>query len=105
MNEYPPQPGLEPAPQYPPPPPPPQEKPSFWKRKIAGVPIWAFVPVAIIALLIVGRALATNAPSNSATIQSTPTATPDLAATNVANAQATQNAATPYSGTPTNTGY
>jgi hypothetical protein len=105
-TQYPPNypPGYQPnyPPIYPPPPPsapPPRKKkgPLFWAVLIVGI---------IVALIICGNAwnaaVSSQAP-NTADTQVTPTVTPDMAATNVANAQATQDASTPYPSTPVNT--
>jgi hypothetical protein len=59
----------------------------------------------LILLLIATSLIACSSSPTTASTQPTPTATPDMAATNVANAQATQDASTPYSSTPVNTGY
>ena len=103
-THYPHQPDVPPPPSYQPPPQP-SKKPSFWKRKIAGLPMWLFVAIVIISVAAASSALANNTTSNNTVTQITPTATPDIAATNVSEAQATQDAATPFTGTPINTGY
>jgi hypothetical protein len=75
QQPFPSQPGWQqsPYPQQPPPPPPPPKKPSFWKRKIAGLPMWLLVLIVIVAIAAVSNAFANNATSNYAAVQNTPT--------------------------------
>ena len=59
----------------------------------------------LLILFLIAISLIACSSSQSTTGTPTPTDTPDMAATNVINAQATQDASTPYSSTPINTGY
>ncbi|HEX6555814.1 MAG TPA: hypothetical protein VF026_23850 [Ktedonobacteraceae bacterium] len=109
QQPYPPQPGWGPAPQYPPPPmypqpgqypyqqPPmhqpgpaaqPPQKPSFLKRKVGCLPMWALILILIVIFYGIGSAAthsATNTPitqaTNTVTATTQPTDTPAPTAT------------------------
>ncbi len=75
-----PYPGNQPYPQQPPMQPPPPKKPSFWKRRIAGMPMWLFVTIVIVAFIIATNAAYSKATSNNSTPIAT-LSTPTTAAT------------------------
>ena len=80
------------------------QQPEQPPRKKRGPLFWILIIVGIIVALIIGGN-AINAATTTPVTQATATATPDMAGTNVANSEATQNASTPYPSTPVNTGY
>ncbi len=85
------------------------QQPEQPPRKKRGPLFWTVLIVGSIVLLIIGgnamNAMNTSATQATSTPVTQATATPDMAGTNVANSEATQNAATPYPSTPVNAGY
>lgn len=97
--------------QYPPtyytpqPPPPPPQKPSFWRRKVGCLPMWAIIVIAILFIGAIGS-VASNGASSSTTLtdaQVAATNSAQLAATNAADCASNPSCASNTTPVPTAT--